>query len=76
MQAKDAGAGSKRFDPGFASEGEEVFALICPTAAATQRSRDRGCSENGRSAEADEEAEKKWNHGTGFIAQGCVPVWD
>jgi len=28
------------------------------------------------SAEAGEEAEKKWNHGTGFIAQGCVPVRD
>jgi hypothetical protein len=28
------------------------------------------------SAEAGEEAEEKWNHGTGFIAQGCVPVWD
>ena len=28
------------------------------------------------SAEAGEEAEKKWNHGTGFIAQGRVPVRD
>ncbi len=74
MGAKDRGAESRVFDPGFAADARMFsleYAQLLTEGKNLQAQTATGMEEG---VEEGQDAAEKWDHGPGFIAKGFVPA--